>query len=63
MINVDQDKLWVSTFHSFCVRVLRREISVLGYWNRYFQILDTDDVKSIISDICKEKNLKTKFAP
>ena len=59
MIDVDQDKLWVSTFHSFCVRVLRREISILGYWNRYFQILDTDDVKSIISDICKEKNLKT----
>ena len=59
MINVDQDKLWVSTFHSFCVRVLRREISILGYWNRYFQILDTDDVKSIISDICKEKNLRS----
>jgi DNA helicase-2/ATP-dependent DNA helicase PcrA len=59
MIDVDQDKLWVSTFHSFCVRVLRREISVLGYWNRYFQILDTDDVKSIISDICKEKNLRS----
>jgi DNA helicase-2/ATP-dependent DNA helicase PcrA len=45
----------ISTFHSFCVRLLRREIHLLGY-KRDFSIYDTDDQKRLIKKILEEKN-------
>jgi len=53
------DEIWVSTFHSMCVRILRRDIDRLGY-NRNFTILDTTDQQSVIKSILKEKNLDPK---
>lgn len=53
------DEIWVSTFHSMCVRILRRDIDRLGY-NRNFTILDTTDQQSVVKTILKEKNLDPK---
>ncbi|EET59009.1 UvrD/REP helicase, partial [Marvinbryantia formatexigens DSM 14469] len=52
--------VWVSTFHSLCVRILRRFIDRLGYENN-FTIYDTDDQKSLMKDICKKLNIDTKM--
>ena len=51
--------IWVSTFHSTCVRILRRFIDHLGYDNA-FTIYDSDDQKSLMKDICKQLNIDTK---
>ena len=48
---VAQD-VWASTFHSACVRILRRDIDRLGF-DRSFTIYDTDDSKRVIKDILK----------
>ena len=53
------DEIWISTFHSMCVRILRRDIDRLGF-NRNFTILDTTDQQSVIKGILKEKNLDPK---
>ncbi|MGN0329563.1 MAG: ATP-dependent helicase [Lachnospira sp.] len=53
-------EVWVSTFHSTCVRILRRYIDRLGY-DTNFTIYDTDDQKSVIRDICKRLNIDTKM--
>ena len=53
-------QIWVSTFHSTCVRILRRYIDRLGYDNN-FTIYDTDDQKSVIKDACKKLNIDTKM--
>lgn len=52
--------VWVSTFHSTCVRFLRRFIDRLGYENN-FTIYDGDDQKSLMKDICKRLQLDTKI--
>ncbi|MCR4717647.1 MAG: UvrD-helicase domain-containing protein [Lachnospiraceae bacterium] len=52
MIGYGADKIWVSTFHSACVRILRRDIDKLGY-NKNFSIYDTDDQKRTIRDVVK----------
>lgn len=52
--------VWVMTFHSTCVRILRRYIDRIGYDNN-FTIYDTDDQKSIMKDICKRLNIDTKM--
>lgn len=51
--------VWVSTFHSTCVRILRRYIDLLGY-DRNFTIYDTDDQKSLMKDVCKYLEIDTK---
>lgn len=56
------DDVWASTFHSACVRILRRDIDRLGY-ERDFTIYDTDDSKRVLRDILKEKNLDEKSFP
>ncbi|TDQ34162.1 DNA helicase PcrA [Aureibacillus halotolerans] len=57
------EDLWISTFHSMCVRILRRDIERVGY-NRSFSILDSSDQLSVIKQICKELNMDTKrFEP
>ena len=53
-------EVWVSPFHSTCVRILRRYIDRIGYSNT-FTIYGTDDVKSVIKDICKKFNIDTKM--
>ncbi|MXQ53951.1 DNA helicase PcrA [Shimazuella alba] len=55
--------IWVSTFHSMCVRILRKNIDRIGYANS-FTILDTADQLSVIKQILKEENLDPKkFEP
>lgn len=51
--------VWVSTFHSTCVRILHRFIDHIGY-DRSFTIYDSDDQKSLMKDICKHLNIDTK---
>ena len=53
------DDIWISTFHSMCVRILRRDIDRIGI-NRNFSILDTADQLSVIKGILKERNLDPK---
>lgn len=53
-------QVWVSTFHSTCVRILRRFIDRIGY-DTNFTIYDTDDQKSVIKEICKKLNIDTKM--
>lgn len=52
--------VWVATFHSTCVRILRRYIERIGYGSN-FTIYDADDQKSIMKDICKRLNVNTKM--
>jgi DNA helicase-2/ATP-dependent DNA helicase PcrA len=57
------EEIWISTFHSMCVRILRRDIDRLGY-SRNFTILDTTDQLSVIKNVLKDKNIDTKkFEP
>lgn len=51
--------IWVSTFHSSCVRILRRFIDRIGYDNQ-FSIYDTDDQKTLIKRIYKKLNIDNK---
>lgn len=51
--------MWVSTFHSSCVRILRREIDKLGY-NKNFTIYDSYDAKSLVKQCMKELNISDK---
>ncbi len=55
--------VWASTFHSACVRILRRDADRLGF-DKSFTIYDSDDSKRVLRDIVKELNLEEKsFAP
>ncbi len=54
--------IWAATFHSACVRILRRDIEPLGF-SRSFTIYDTDDVKRVIKGILKDRNLDEKSYP
>ncbi|WP_163581711.1 DNA helicase PcrA [Gracilibacillus saliphilus] len=55
--------MWVSTFHSMCVRILRRDIDRIGY-SRNFSILDSSDQLTVIKNIVKDKNIDAKkFEP
>jgi DNA helicase II / ATP-dependent DNA helicase PcrA len=53
LLGKDTNGLWVSTFHSFCCRILRREIANLGFQNN-FCIYDKDDSSKLIRSILKE---------
>jgi DNA helicase II / ATP-dependent DNA helicase PcrA len=59
MMGGTADQVWISTFHSMCVRILRRDIDRLGF-NRNFTILDTSDQLSVIKQILKDKNIDPK---
>jgi len=60
IVGFGSEHIWVSTFHSSCVRILRRHIDKLGYDNN-FTIYDGDDQKSVIKDVCKRLNIDTKI--
>ena len=51
--------IWVSTFHSLCVRILRRDIEKLGY-NRAFTIADTSEQRTLMKQVCAELNIDPK---
>ncbi|MBO7355064.1 MAG: UvrD-helicase domain-containing protein [Lachnospiraceae bacterium] len=53
------DRMWVSTFHSACMRILRSDIDLLGYDER-FTVYDTDDQKTVMKNVCKRLNIDTK---
>ena len=54
--------VWAGTFHSVCVRILRRNAELLGY-TRHFTIYDSDDSKRIMKDVQKLLNIDDKFLP
>ncbi len=60
IVGFGSESIWVTTFHSTCVRILRRYIDRLGFDNR-FTIYDTDDQKAVIKDICKRLQIDTKI--
>ena len=60
LVGAGAEQIWVATFHSTCVRILRRYIDRLGYDNR-FTIYDTDDQKSIMKEIFKRLEIDTKL--
>ena len=60
LVGFGSESIWVSTFHSSCVRILRRYIDRLGYDNR-FTIYDTDDQKTIMKEVCKRLQIDTKL--
>ncbi|MFG6356188.1 MAG: UvrD-helicase domain-containing protein [Acetatifactor sp.] len=60
IVGFGADQVWVSTFHSTCVRILRRYIDKLGFDN-HFTIYDTDDQKTVIKDVCKRQMIDTKM--
>lgn len=59
LVSFGAESVWVSTFHSACVRILRRHIERLGYENN-FTIYDSDDQKTLMKEICKRLNIDTK---
>lgn len=59
IVSFGAESVWVSTFHSTCVRILHRFIDHIGY-DRSFTIYDSDDQKSLMKDICKHLNIDTK---
>lgn len=60
LVEFGSEGVWVSTFHSTCVRILRRFIDRLGYGNS-FTIYDADDQKSVMKDVCKRLQVDTKI--
>lgn len=60
MVGFGSESVWVSTFHSTCVRILRRYIDRLGY-DTNFTIYDADDQKVLMKDICKWLQIDTKI--
>ncbi|MBQ3109984.1 MAG: UvrD-helicase domain-containing protein [Clostridia bacterium] len=63
LIGEDANDMWVRTFHSACVRILRRDIDKLGF-DKSFNIIDADDQKALVKECLKELNLDEKvFTP
>ncbi|CEH28119.1 ATP-dependent DNA helicase PcrA [Aneurinibacillus migulanus] len=59
IVGPDAEDIWISTFHSMCVRTLRRDIDHIGY-NRNFTILDSSDQLSVVKQCLKELNIDPK---
>lgn len=60
IVGFGSENIWVSTFHSSCVRILRRYIDRLGYDNN-FTIYDADDQKTVMKEVCKYLQIDTKL--
>lgn len=60
IVGYGSESIWVSTFHSACVRILRRFINRIGY-DPAFTIYDADDQKQLMKDICKRMMIDTKL--
>ncbi len=59
LVGFGSESIWVATFHSTCVRILRRYIDRLGY-DTNFTIYDTDDSKNVMKEVCKKLEIDTK---
>lgn len=59
LVDFGADSIWVSTFHSSCVRILRRHITYLGY-DTNFSIYDSDDQKTLMKQIFKSMDIDTR---
>ena len=59
LVGFGAESIWVSTFHSTCVRILRRYIEHLGYTNS-FSIYDSDDQKTLMKQVFKTLDIDTK---
>ena len=62
LLSEDSSDMWVTTFHSFCAKILRFDIDKLGYDNR-FVIYDEQDQTSLITDLMKSCNIDEKKLP
>lgn len=60
LLRGDIEGLWIGTFHSICARILRRDISLLGFRTN-FSILDEDDSLSVVKNVMKESNIDMKY--
>ena len=60
IVGFGSESIWVSTFHSTCVRILRRHIDRLGFGTN-FTIYDADDQKTLMKDVCKQLQIDTKI--
>ena len=60
MVGYGSESIWVATFHSTCVRILRRYIDRLGY-STNFTIYDAEDQKTLMKEICKRLQIDTKI--
>jgi len=60
IVGFGADAIFVSTFHSMCVRILRRYIDMIGFDNN-FTIYDTDDQKQVMKEVCKKLQIDTKM--
>ena len=60
IVGFGSESIWLSTFHSSCVRILRRHIDRIGF-DTNFTIYDADDSKSLMKDICKRLEIDTKI--
>lgn len=63
LTGISAKDMWVTTFHSFCAKVLRFDIARLGRWTRDFTIYDDSDQNTIIGEIIKKLGLDEKKAP
>lgn len=62
-ISIFSRKMWISTFHSMCARILREHIELLGY-DKQFQIIDDDDTKQLVKNLLKKQDVDIKlFTP
>ncbi|EUJ38720.1 ATP-dependent DNA helicase [Brochothrix campestris FSL F6-1037] len=59
ILGSDADAIWVSTFHSMCVRILRRDAERMGL-SRAFTILDSSDQLTVVKKIMKDRNIDPK---
>ena len=62
LVGESAEEAWISTFHSSCARILRRDIEKLGY-SRSFVIYDDDDQQTVLKEILKRLNIDEKFLP
>ncbi|MDR0949121.1 MAG: DNA helicase PcrA, partial [Lachnospiraceae bacterium] len=60
LVGFGSEQIWISTFHSTCVRILRRYADRIGFDSR-FAIYDADDQKTVLKDICKRLLLDSKY--
>ncbi len=60
LVGFGSDQVWVSTFHSACMRILRRHIDRIGY-DTSFTVYDADDQKTVMKDVCRRLSIDTKI--
>ena len=64
LVGPHAERMWVATFHSICVRILRAQSALLGTRNSNFTIYDSDDSRRLLGMIAKEQQLELKkFTP